>query len=66
MPPEVNSTSEGRAPSAWAIDSRDSSTTRRARRPEVCSEEGLPTTAISAAIASITCGSTGVVAAWSR
>ena len=66
VPPEVNSTSDGRAPSARPIDSRDSSTTRRARRPEVCSEEGLPTTAISAVIASMTSGSTGVVAAWSR
>ena len=31
VPPEVNTTSDGRAPSAAAIVSRDSSTTRRAR-----------------------------------
>ena len=44
--PEVKRTSEGRAPMAWAIVSRDSSTTRRPRRPEVCRDEALPTIAI--------------------
>ena len=43
VPPEVNTTSPGRQSSACAIVSRDSSTTRRARRPEACSELGLPT-----------------------
>jgi len=62
----VNSTSEGRAPRAWAIVSRDSSTTRRPARPEVCREEALPTVAICAVIASIASGNIGVVAAWSR
>ena len=58
MPPEVNTTSDGRAPSAWAIVSRDSSTTRRAARPEVCSDEGLPRPHLGP-IASITWGSIG-------
>ena len=43
VPPEVNTTSPGRQSSAWAIVSRDSSTTRRACRPEACSELALPT-----------------------
>ena len=42
VPPEVNTTSPGRQPSARAIVSRDSSTTRRAARPEACSDDGLP------------------------
>ena len=46
--------------------SRDSSTTRRACRPEACSELGLPTSRRCAVIASIATGSIGVVAAWSR
>src|ERR1035438_6186761 len=66
VPPEVNSTSDGRAPMAWAIASRDSSTTRRPRRPEVCRDEALPTIAICAVIASMASGSIGVVAPWSR
>jgi len=66
VPPEVNSTSEGRAPRAWAIASRDSSTTRRPPRPEVCREDAFPTLDIWSVIASIASGSIGVVAAWSR
>ena len=42
VPPEVNTTSPGRQPSACAIVSRDSSTTRRACRPDACIELGLP------------------------
>ncbi len=56
----------GRAPSASATSSRDSSTWRRAARPEVCSEEALPTWPMTSTIASSAAGSTGVVAAWSR
>ena len=63
MPPEVKTTSTGRQLSAWAIFSRDSSTTRRACRPDACSELGLPTSARCAVIASIAAGSIGVVAA---
>ena len=37
-----------------------------AARPDVCSEEGLPTRADSSVSASIAAGSIGVVAAWSR
>ena len=66
VPPEVKTTSDGRAPSAAPIRSRASSTTARAARPEVCSEEGLPTTADCSIRASSAAGSIGVVAAWSR
>ena len=66
VPPEVKTTSPGRQSRAWAIGSRDSSTTRRAPRPEACSDEGLPTSRRCVVIASIAAGSIGVVAAWSR
>ena len=66
VPPEVKSTSLGRAPSAAAIVSLDSSTRRRAARPEVCSDEALPVSDIAADMAATTSGRTGVVAAWSR
>ena len=66
VPPEVKTTSPGRAPIAPAMVSRDSSTTRRASRPEACSELALPTSASCCVIASIATGSIGVVAAWSR
>ncbi len=66
MPPEVKITSAGRAPSRAAICSRDSSTTRRAARPEACNDEGLPAVPQWAAIASTAAGTTGVVEAWSR
>jgi hypothetical protein len=46
--------------------SRDSSTTRRAERPDACSDDGLPTAASWAVIAAIASGRIGVVAAWSR
>ena len=49
-----------------AIVSRDSSTTRRAPRPEACSELALPTPVSWRVIASTATGSIGVVAAWSR
>ncbi len=63
VPPEVKITSLGRAPSASAMDSLDSSTRRRASRPEVCSDEALPVADIASVIAATTSGSTGVVAA---
>ena len=66
VPPEVNTTSLGRAPSASASVSRASSTVRRALRPAAWSEEALPVTASCAVIASTASGSIGVVAAWSR
>ena len=66
VPPEVKTTSDGRAPTDLAKRSRDSSTTRRAARPAVCSEEAFPVTAICSAIAATAEGSIGVVAAWSR
>ena len=46
--------------------SRDSSTTRRACRPEACSEEGLPTCESCSTISATASGCIGVVAAWSR
>ena len=42
VPPEVKTTSLGWAPSAAAIVSRDSSTVRRAARPEPCRDDALP------------------------
>ena len=66
VPPAVKTTSEGRAPSAKASDSRDSSTTRRARRPVACSELALPTSRIASETAATASGSMGVEAAWSR
>ena len=68
VPPLVKITSDGRASRAPASRSRDSSMIRRACRPEVCTEEGLPTAPvlearIDAEIASMTSGSIGVVAA---
>ena len=66
VPPEVNTTSPGRALSACAIFSRDSSTTRRAARPEACSDEGLPIRVICSVIAATALAYIGVDAAWSR
>jgi hypothetical protein len=66
VPPEVKTTSPGRALSAAAIASRDSSTTRRAARPAACSDEGLPILVSWAVIASTASGCMGVDAAWSR
>ncbi len=66
VPPPVKSTSLGRAPTADASASRDSSTVRRAARPAVCRDEGLPVRASSAVIASSAADDMGVVAAWSR
>ncbi len=63
VPPEVKITSDGRAPRSAAIDSRDSSTRRRADRPEVCSDDAFPTVPNTEFIASIAHGNMGVVAA---
>ena len=54
---------------ATLVASRDyeaSSTTRRARRPDACSELGLPTSKRCSVIAATAAGTIGVVAAWSR
>jgi hypothetical protein len=66
VPPVVSTTSDGRAPTAAAMRSRASSTSRRARRPAVCSEDALPVRVSASAIAATASGSIGVVAAWSR
>jgi hypothetical protein len=63
VPPVVNTTSDGRAPSTSAIASRDSSTTRLARRPDVCSDEALPSAVNASLIAATASGIIGVVAA---
>ena len=63
VPPPVNTTSDGRAPRSLAIDSRDSSTMRRARRPEPCSEAAFPGREAARAIAASASGTTGVSAA---
>ena len=66
VPPPVKTTSDGRAPSAAASCSRDSSTTRRACRPAACRDEALPVSSSAAVTASTASGSIGVDAAWSR
>ena len=66
VPPDVQTTSLGRAPRAAASRSRDSSTTRRAARPDACRDEGLPVRASCSASTRAASGSMGVVAAWSR
>lgn len=63
VPPAVNTTSLGRAPSAAASASRDSSTVRRAWRPAACSADAFPVTVRCAVIARTASGSIGVVAA---
>jgi hypothetical protein len=63
VPPLVKTTSLGRAPNTSASCSLDSSTTRRARRPALCSEDGFPSRASSSVIAAIASGRIGVVAA---
>ena len=63
VPPLVNTTSLGRAPNTSASCSLDSSTTRRARRPAACRDEGLPRQASSSVMAAIASGRIGVVAA---
>ncbi|GAA0992377.1 hypothetical protein GCM10009555_081330 [Acrocarpospora macrocephala] len=63
VPPEVKTTSLGRAPNAQAIVSLDSSTTRRVRRPAACNDEAFPTWFNSATMAPTASGNIGVVAA---
>ena len=63
VPPLVKTTSLGRAPNTSASCSLDSSTTRRARLPAACSDDGLPSRASSSVIAAIASGRIGVVAA---
>jgi hypothetical protein len=52
----VNTTSDGLALTTAANVSRDSSTIRRAARPDPCSEEALPTLSIDRTITSMTSG----------
>ncbi len=70
VPLPVKTTSDGRAPRAAASCSRDSSTTRRARRPALCRDDALPAADSASRSAAVTVstasGSMGVEAAWSR
>ncbi|BEK93987.1 hypothetical protein NS2_25290 [Nocardia seriolae NBRC 15557] len=63
VPPEVKITSEGRAPSPAAIDSRASSSNRRAARPDPCNDDAFPVIPSAAHIASTATGNMGAVAA---
>ena len=63
VPPLVKTTSLGRAPNTSASCSLDSSTTRRARLPAACSDDGFPSRVSSSVIAAIASGRIGVVAA---
>ena len=65
VPPEVNTTAEGRVRRSSAMDSRACSTMLRAARPDACKDDGLPATAEASSQASRAWGSSGVVAAWS-
>jgi len=66
VPPEVKTTSPGRAATSAAISSRASSTSRRAARPSACTEDGLPGTASASRNASAACGRMGAVAFQSK
>src|SRR5699024_7956077 len=66
VPPEVIRTQLRGTSSSAAILTRDSSSTARARRPEVCTDEGFPRTAAASRKASRAAGRSTVVATWSR
>jgi hypothetical protein len=67
VPPAVNTISFSPAPSTAATRARAASTAARASRPSRCSSDGLPYCSEKyGSIASSTCWSTGVVAAWSK
>ena len=65
-PPEVKTTLRGSAPTATATRSRAVSRICRAARPSACTDEGLPTTSMAAAMAARACGRSGAVAFQSR
>ena len=67
VPPEVNTTSPGSAPSSRATWSRASSTARRARRDSAWLPDGFPKLPDrKGSMASTASGRIGVVAAWSK
>ncbi len=66
VPPLVNTTSAGSAPTSAATSSRASSTIARARRPSLCGEDGLPTTSSAATTAARASARSGAVAFQSR
>ena len=67
VPPLVNTISAGSAPISWPIDVRASSRSAFARWPKWWTLDALPKSSASArATASMTAGSGGVVALWSK
>ena len=66
VPPLVNTTRAGAAPTRLASASRAASTAARACRPSAWIEEGLPGSSSARATAADTSGRTGEVALWSR
>jgi hypothetical protein len=62
VPPLVNMTASGLAPTSAATLALARSSARRAARPKACTEDALPIRPSSSAIASITSGRTGALA----
>ncbi len=66
VPPEVNTTLRGSAPTSAATLWRASSIRRRTARPSAWTEDGLPQTPSASATAARACGRRGAVAFQSR
>ena len=66
VPPDVNTTLRGSAPTRAATSARASSIMRRAARPSAWTDDGLPTTSRAAVMAARACGRSGAVAFQSR
>jgi len=62
VPPLVNTTCAGRAPTSAATCSRAVSSSARAARPKPCTDDGFPTVASASVMAAATAGRTGAVA----
>ena len=62
LPPDVKTTPEGRAATRAATASRESSTSFRARRPNLCTDDALPPSTSARATASAAAERTVVVA----
>jgi hypothetical protein len=62
VPPDVNTTSAGKAPTSAATWRRAPSIRLRAVRPAQCTDEGLPPARSAAAMASNAAGRSGLVA----
>ena len=66
VPPLVNTTRPGSAPTMAATLSRARSTAARAKRPNRCTDDGFPPMAMASATASATAGFTGAPALKSK